>query len=148
MRSSLWKGARGWGLGARGRKTYPTAAALSVFAKSRRLVIVGPSLVPDPYSSFRFIASTAYAAARAVSPMYVMDGFWHAVDAMQAPSVTNTFFTSWHWLWAFKTDVFGSRPMRAVPISWIVRPGGLSSTNVWMSRAPAASSISAPVTDL
>src|SRR3989442_2751713 len=57
---------------------------------------------------------------------------------MQAPSVTNRFFTSWHWLWAFKTDVFGSRPMRAVPISWMVRPGGVSSTNGWMSTASAA----------
>src|SRR5213080_2786213 len=68
--------------------------------------------------------------------MYVMDGFWHAVDAMQAPSVTHRFFTSWHWLWPFSTDVFGSRPIRAVPISWIVRPGGLSSTNGVMSFAP------------
>ena len=67
---------------------------------------------------------------------------------MHAPSVTNRFFTSWHWLWAFKTDVLGSRPMRAVPISWIVRPGGLSSTNGLTSLAPAASSISAALTDM
>src|ERR1051326_6545507 len=56
---------------------------------------------------------------------------------MPAPSVTNRFFTSWHWLWAFNTDVLGSRPMRAVPISWIVRPGGLSSTNGVTSLSPA-----------
>ena len=67
---------------------------------------------------------------------------------MHAPSVTNTFFTSWHWLCAFNTDVFGSRPIRAVPISWMVKPGGFSSTNGAMSRAPAASSISAAVTDM
>src|SRR5438093_883660 len=36
---------------------------------------------------------------------------------MHAPSVTNTFFTSWHWLCAFNTDVFGSRPIRAVPLT-------------------------------
>src|SRR5437773_2498123 len=72
-----------------------------------------------------------------------MDGFWFADEAIQAPSVTNRFFTSWHWLWAFSTDVFGSRPIRAVPISWIVRPGGLSSTNDVTSLAPAASSMSA-----
>src|SRR2546422_7043545 len=68
-----------------------------------------------------------------------MDGFWFADEAIQAPSVTNRFFTSWHWLWAFSTDFFGSRPIRAVPISWIVRPGGLSSTNDVTSLAPAAS---------
>src|SRR5438046_4009916 len=77
-----------------------------------------------------------------------MDGFWFADEAVQAPSVTNRFFASWHWLWAFSTDVFGSRPIRAVPISWIVRPGGLSSTNDVTSLAPAASSISAAVTDM
>src|SRR5207249_2898082 len=68
-----------------------------------------------------------------------MDGFWFADEAIQAPSVTNRFFTSWHWLWAFRTEVFGSRPIRAVPLSWIVRPGGLSSTNGVMSFAPVAS---------
>src|SRR5439155_15021744 len=90
------------------------------------------SRIPHPasrHSSLRFMASTAYTAARAVSAMYVMEGFWFADEAMQAPSVTNRFFTSWHWLWAFRTEVFGSRPIRAVPISWIVRPGGLSSTS-------------------
>src|SRR5437870_13674269 len=65
-----------------------------------------------------------------------MDGFWFADEAIQAPSVTNRFFTSWHWLWAFSTDVFGSRPIRAVPISWIVRPGGLSSTRVRAAAHP------------
>src|SRR5438132_1063011 len=65
-----------------------------------------------------------------------MEGFWQADDAMQAPSVTNRFFTSWHWLCAFSTVVFGSRPIRAVPISWIVRPGGVSSTSVCTTSPP------------
>ena len=34
-----------------------------------------------------------------------------------APSVTNTFFTSCTWLYAFSTLVFGSFPIRAVPHS-------------------------------
>lgn len=42
------------------------------------------------YRLRRVSSSTAKAAARAVSAMYVSDGFWHAVDAMQAPSVTKT----------------------------------------------------------
>jgi hypothetical protein len=42
---------------------------------------------------------------------------------MHAPSVTNTLGASHIWLYAFSTLVFGSRPMRAVPISWIPAPG-------------------------
>jgi len=49
--------------------------------------------------------------------MYVSDGFWHAADAMHAPSVTNTLGASHTWLCELRTDVFGSRPIRAVPIS-------------------------------
>src|SRR2546422_1025006 len=64
---------------------------------------------------------------------------------MQAPSVTNRFFTSWHWFRSFSTEVAGSRPMRAVPISWIVRPGALSWTNGSMSLALTASSTSPAV---
>ena len=45
-----------------------------------------------------------------------------AVDAIQAPSVTNTFFASHTWFHPFNTDVFGSRPIRAGPISWIPLP--------------------------
>ena len=51
------------------------------------------------------------------------------------------------WFQPLRTDVFGSRPMRAVPISWIVLPGGLFSTNGLMSCAPAAASISAAAMD-
>jgi len=56
--------------------------------------------------------------------MYVSDGFWHADEVIAAPSITNRFGTSHAWLCAFSTDVAGSRPMRAVPISWMVRPCG------------------------
>jgi hypothetical protein len=49
--------------------------------------------------------------------MYVSDGFTHDAEVMQAPSVTKTLGASHTWLWAFKTDVLGSRPIRAVPIS-------------------------------
>ncbi len=75
--------------------------------------------------------------------MYVSDGFWHAGEVMAAPSITNRFATSHAWLCAFSTNVAGSRPMRAVPISWIVRPGGVISSSMVMSRPPPASSISA-----
>ncbi len=49
--------------------------------------------------------------------MYVSEGFWHADEAIAAPSVTNRFGTSWDWQYPFNTDVRGSRPIRAVPIS-------------------------------
>ena len=62
---------------------------------------------------------------------------------MHAPSVTKTFGASWTWLCAFSTDVFGSRPMRAVPISWMPMPGARRSSNVVTFLTPAASSISA-----
>src|SRR5437773_10962986 len=77
-----------------------------------------------------------------------MDGFTHEDDAMQAPSVRNRLRASHASLLPFKTDVLGSRPMRAVPISWIVRPGTLPCTYGRMSVAPAAESISAAATDM
>ena len=52
---------------------------------------------------------------------------WQAVDGMEAPSVTNRLGTSWAWFHLFKTEVFGSLPMRAVPISWIASPGAVVS---------------------
>ena len=55
--------------------------------------------------------------------MYVNDGFWHAAEVMQAPSVTKTFGASQTWFQRFSTDVFGSSPILAVPISWIPMPG-------------------------
>src|SRR6478672_7811522 len=54
-----------------------------------------------------------------------MLGFWLALLAMHAPSVMKTFFTSCIWLFPLRTLVRGSRPMRAVPISWMQRPGAL-----------------------
>src|SRR5436190_19209502 len=77
-----------------------------------------------------------------------MEGFTHEDDAMHAPSVTNRLGTSHAWLLALSTDVLGSRPMRAVPISWMVRPGALSETKGWISVAPAAESFSAAATDM
>ena len=51
------------------------------------------------------------------------DGFTQAADTMHEPSVTKTFGASHTWLCELSTDVFGSRPMRAVPISWMPMPG-------------------------
>src|SRR6266704_5781345 len=56
---------------------------------------------------------------------------------MQAPSETKRFGTSCAWLCALRTEVLGSRPMRAVPISCTLKPGGPSSSYVSTSRHPA-----------
>src|SRR2546425_1129906 len=45
--------------------------------------------------------------------MMVNVGSEHPCVTKQAPSVTNTFFTSCTWLYAFTTLVFASLPMRA-----------------------------------
>ena len=45
------------------------------------------------------------------------DGLTHEEEVMQAPSVQKRFFTSCAWLCSLSTEVLGSRPMRAVPIS-------------------------------
>src|SRR5258708_2273039 len=66
---------------------------------------------------FFFISETAKSQARAVKAMYVSDGFTHEADVMHAPSDMKRFFASCAWLCSFKTEVLGSRPMRAVPIS-------------------------------
>src|SRR5207249_1434611 len=50
MRSSLWKGARGEGLGARGCKAGPSAATPSALMKSRRSVMDAFSRIPNPES--------------------------------------------------------------------------------------------------
>ena len=53
--------------------------------------------------------------------MMVQVGFWQRADEA-LPSTTKRFFTScdcWNW---FRTDFFGSLPMRAVPSSWIDQP--------------------------
>src|SRR5215471_723162 len=79
------------------------------------------------YRLFFSISETAKSQARAVSAMYVSDGFTQEEETMQAPSVRKRFFASWAWLCWLSTEVFGSRPMRAVPISWMARPGGVIS---------------------
>ena len=40
------------------------------------------------------------------------------------PSTTNRFLMSWLWFHLFSTLVFGLSPMRHVPISWMLYPGG------------------------
>src|SRR5258707_15418245 len=77
-----------------------------------------------------------------------MDGLTHGDGAIQAPSVRNRLGASHAWLLPFNTDVLGSFPMRAVPISWMHKPGGLFCTNGRMLVAPAAESISAAATDM
>ena len=62
---------------------------------------------------------------------------------MKPPSVTNTFFTSCIWFHLLSTEVLGSCPMRAVPISWIPIPGIAGFSNDLTSFSPAASRISA-----
>ena len=62
----------------------------------------------ESHNSPRFISPTAKSAARAVSAMKVSDGFTHAIEVMQLPSVTNTFFASWTWLCLLRTEVSGS----------------------------------------
>src|SRR5690606_31551207 len=66
---------------------------------------------------------TAWSAARAVSAMWVSDGLTQLAEVMQAPSVTYTLGASQTGLCALSTEVFGSRPLRAVAISWIALPG-------------------------
>ena len=46
-----------------------------------------------------------------------------ADEVMHEPSVTKRFGTSWAWLYSLSTEVWGSRPIRAVPISWMPSPG-------------------------
>src|SRR3954451_603105 len=74
--------------------------------------------------------------------MYVSDGLTHDADTMHEPSVTNTFGASHTWLCAFNTDVFGSRPMRAVPISWMPMPGKYWLSYVRTFFTPVCSSMS------
>ena len=45
-------------------------------------------------------------------------------EVMQLPSVMKIFLTSWIWLEALRTEVFGSFPIRTVPISWTAEPPG------------------------
>src|SRR4051812_26285539 len=70
----------------------------------------------DRHTSLRFIISTALATARAVNAMYVIDGFWHAVEHIMEPSDTKRFFTSHAWFHLFRTPSFDVLLMRAPPI--------------------------------
>src|SRR5437763_17085402 len=73
------------------------------------------------YRLFFFISDTAKSQARAVSAMYVSDGFTQEEETMHAPSVRNRFLASCAGLCALSTEVLGWRPMRAVHISWLAR---------------------------
>src|SRR5262245_14107228 len=80
--------------------------------------------------------------------MYVSDGFTHDDDVMHEPSVTKTFLTACIWLKPFSTEVFASRPIRSVPISWLALPGNDVLTYDRIFLYPAASSISAADFDI
>ena len=71
----------------------------------------------------RLSSFTAWSAARAVSAMYVSDGFWHADDAMHEPSVTKTFGASHTWFHELSTDDFGSAPCAPCPSRECPCPG-------------------------
>jgi hypothetical protein len=60
---------------------------------------------------------------------------------MHEPSVMNKLRTSCAWLRPFSTEVAGSCPMRAVPISWTEWPGGWVSPSGATFSNPAAVSI-------
>jgi hypothetical protein len=53
-----------------------------------------PVGVTSLHKSPRFISPTAKSAARAVSAIKVSEGFTHATEVMQAPSVIKTFFAA------------------------------------------------------
>ena len=61
------------------------------------------------------------------------------------PSTTNRFRMSCVWPNELVTDVFGSSPIRAVPISWMDQPSVRTLRRTTMSVAPAARSISSAV---
>jgi hypothetical protein len=70
-------------------------------------------------------------------------GFWQAPEVKPEPSITNRFRTSWDCWYALRTEVFGSRPIRATPTSWMPKPGTRSGeAKGSMFLAPAASIIS------
>jgi hypothetical protein len=52
-------------------------------------------------------------------------GPYPAEETKLLPSTTNRFGSSCDWLNLFRTLFLGSFPIRQVPISWIIEPGGL-----------------------
>src|SRR5579871_2297462 len=89
------------------------------------------SIINSSHSGFFLLTSyrfpffnslTAWSAARAVNAIYVNEGFWQAAEAINDPSVTNTFGASHTWLNLLSTEDFGSFPILAVPISWMPLP--------------------------
>src|SRR2546426_4952961 len=95
---------------------------------------------------FPFLNSSArYSQDRHASAMMVQVGFWHDALTWLEPSTTKRLRTScdcWNW---FRTEVWGSVPMRAVPSSWMDHPSVRISRSCPTTSIPAASSISRPV---
>src|SRR5262249_44170799 len=89
-------------------------------------------------SSPRLNCSTAYSLARIESARIVSVGLTHPLDTKQLPSTTNRFLMSWDWFHLLSTDVFGSSPIRAVPTSWMLWPGGNISRFSVINSIPAA----------
>ena len=58
------------------------------------------------------------------SARIVMVGFCQPQVTKLAASTTKRFLMSWLWFQRFSTLVLGSSPMRQVPCSWMLRPGG------------------------
>src|SRR4030095_10359931 len=95
----------------------PNMTATRCNASLRRIIFYLMVDINCKVNFFVLSAPTEKSAALAVKPIYVNDGFWQADEVMQAPSVTNTFSASQTWLCLFNTEVLGSNPIRAVPIS-------------------------------
>ena len=72
---------------------------------------------------FPFRRSSAMCSdVRHESAMIVQVRFLSACDVNGPPSQTNTFLASCAWQCAFRTDVFGSLPIRVAPASWMITP--------------------------
>jgi hypothetical protein len=67
--------------------------------------------------------SKACSQARTMIAIVVSAGFWQLLETNAAPPVTNRFLTSWVSPNLLSTEILGSLPMRAVPISWMSKPG-------------------------
>src|SRR5215510_4407380 len=107
-----------------------TFSSMSIFAPSCDFV--------DSYTSPLLSCSTAYSLARIESESIVSVGLTQPLETKQLPSTTNRFLMSWDWFQLFSTDVFGSSPIRAVPTSCMLWPGGNISRFSVISSIPAA----------
>src|SRR6266702_2521698 len=90
------------------------------------------------------ISPARYSDARIDNARIVIVGFCHPALVKLAPSTTNRFLWSWLWHHLFNTLRFGSSPMRQVPTSWILYPGGLGTMFFDRTSNPAASATAEP----